>query len=65
MLDQDLVARATRVLKIEGVSDVIEHALKESVRRESLRVMAEAIGPPEPAAAASTVTSLTSRRRSA
>lgn len=42
-LDHALAARASKVLKVEGVSNVIEHCLKETLRRASLNDLADVI----------------------
>jgi hypothetical protein len=44
MLDNDLVARAKKMLKADSVSDVLEAALKELIRRDSIRQLADALG---------------------
>ena len=49
MLDEELVVRARKMLKADSVSDVLEVALKELLRRESLRQLAAALGSPDEA----------------
>jgi Arc/MetJ family transcription regulator len=42
-LDAALVARASKVLKIESASDVIEYCLKETLRSHSLNDLADLV----------------------
>ena len=44
MLDDELVARAKKVWKIDSTSDLLERSLREMLRRESLRELADALG---------------------
>ena len=44
MLDDELVARAKRVWKIDSTSDLLERSLREMLRRESLSELADALG---------------------
>jgi hypothetical protein len=44
MLDPAILGRASKILKVDGASDVIEHCLKEVVRRASLKEMADSLG---------------------
>ena len=46
MLDDDLVNRAKRITKISSTSEVLEHVLRESLRRDSLRQLAAALRTP-------------------
>jgi Arc/MetJ family transcription regulator len=62
MLDDGLVERASKATGIKKTSLLIEHALKDLLRRASMRAMADALGTEEEAPA---VTSTSPRRRSA
>lgn len=42
-LDEELMTRAKRITKLDSPSDILERALKEMIRRDSLNRMADAI----------------------
>jgi Arc/MetJ family transcription regulator len=44
LIDDDLIARAKRIAKTSSASLTVELALRELIRRESLRELAAALG---------------------
>lgn len=49
MLDEDLLSRTKKLIKADSTSHLIEHLMKEAIRRDSLEKLASALGSKDPA----------------